>query len=277
MEERGVIYCATGARFVDEAIESVKSLKEIMPQVPVCVFTDDPERCRAGGFDQVIELSQPAYSFFDKISTIQGSPYERTIFLDTDTYVCQDFTELFELGPRFEIAGAYEPIRQAVPMEGVPEWLPEINSGVIYFHMNDRVRALIERWAAQYSKAHRGDQASLRKVLFESDIRFHILAPEYNVRTVFPAMVCGRIGAKILHGREMDGPKYARKINRNVNGFPRIYLPDWTFLYGKHFHFLDGLSARVIRRRLEGRRLHQKRRMESREQEAQGQDEKRIG
>lgn len=36
------------------------------------------------------------------------SPFEHTIFLDTDTFVCGDFSELFDLLDHFDIAMSHD-------------------------------------------------------------------------------------------------------------------------------------------------------------------------
>jgi hypothetical protein len=46
------------------------------------------------------------------------------------------------------------------------------------------------------------DQIAFREVLYESDVRFMTLTPEYNCRSQFPVYLEGE--AKILHARHQD-------------------------------------------------------------------------
>src|SRR5688500_10192769 len=100
--ESGIIYVATGDRYRDEAVGACTSLKQCMPHVPVALFTDIPEV--ASLFDHVIVLDNPTCDFGDKIRGIQCSPFVRTIFLDTDTCVCDDISDLFDLLDHFDLA-----------------------------------------------------------------------------------------------------------------------------------------------------------------------------
>ncbi|MDR3559512.1 MAG: hypothetical protein P4L58_03870, partial [Candidatus Pacebacteria bacterium] len=54
--EKGVIYVAVGQDSINEANRSVKSLKKVMPQLQVSVFTDMPEIVD-GGFDAIRNIN----------------------------------------------------------------------------------------------------------------------------------------------------------------------------------------------------------------------------
>ena len=112
-ESRGVVYVATGEKFVAEALISVRSVKKQMPEIPITLFTDlqglvgnPPE-----GVDSVCYLTQVTNSCRDKIYPLTDSPYEKTLFLDTDTYVCKPVYDLFTMLDRFDIALAQAPDR----------------------------------------------------------------------------------------------------------------------------------------------------------------------
>jgi hypothetical protein len=66
-----------------------------------------------------------------------------------------------------------------------------------------------------------GDQATFRVALYQSEVRFTVLPPEYNCRFVFPAYVQGPV--RILHGRGPDLEGVERQINE-VSG-PRVFVP----------------------------------------------------
>ena len=54
----GVIYVAIGARFVAEARLSAESVRRVLPEVPILLFTDRFPESRSG-FDEIIKLSTP--------------------------------------------------------------------------------------------------------------------------------------------------------------------------------------------------------------------------
>ena len=43
MEDRGILYFATGAKYVAEAVASAESAKKLMPGVPIALVTDEGE------------------------------------------------------------------------------------------------------------------------------------------------------------------------------------------------------------------------------------------
>ena len=57
-------------------------------------------------FDVRRNLPNPEYSFLDKIIALSRTPFEKTLFLDTDTFVIEPLDEIFELLERFDMAAA---------------------------------------------------------------------------------------------------------------------------------------------------------------------------
>ena len=85
---RGVVYIATGSKFVSEALASIGSLKKQMPDLPVTLFTDSDDRnnFHYNKVDSVFLIDEATRSCRDKIRPLLDSPYEKTLFLDTDTF-----------------------------------------------------------------------------------------------------------------------------------------------------------------------------------------------
>jgi hypothetical protein len=54
----GVIYLAIGARFIAEARVSAESVRRVLPEVPIVLFTDRVPEIR-DGFNAIIQLSAP--------------------------------------------------------------------------------------------------------------------------------------------------------------------------------------------------------------------------
>jgi hypothetical protein len=101
---RGVIYAAIRERFVDEARISARSVRRFLPSARIVLFTD-LQLERSEPFDQVIRLtSLSAKPHLDKLNCMKNSPFAETLFLDTDTYVCGELSDLFELLAQFDIA-----------------------------------------------------------------------------------------------------------------------------------------------------------------------------
>jgi len=146
---KGFLYIATGERFIAEACASARRVKELMPEVPLALPSDaEPE---AQLFAHWIPIKDPRCTFADKIVPLAKTPFEQTVFLDTDTYLCAAVPELFELLERCDIAMAHAPMRVTGTVP-VPASFPECNSGVIAYNMNERTESLLANWEQFYTE-----------------------------------------------------------------------------------------------------------------------------
>ena len=177
-----------------------------MPGLAIAVVTDLPSKAGAE-FDQVIECTTPPrYSFFDKVLALQDSPFEDTLFLDADTVVCDSCLEAFDLLERFDLAIAHDSSRLGASVDCTDAFV-ELNTGVLFFRRTDAVRRLFGRWLEAYrlgderAPGERHDQPFLRAELFQSDVRFYVLTPEYNLTLWHPGFVGSRGRVKVVHGK----------------------------------------------------------------------------
>ena len=185
-------------------------------------------------FDDVRKIEHPSFSFADKIKPLFESPFEQSIFLDTDTHVCVPLDDVFALLALVDIAAAHAPMRVTWPQPDISDAFPEVNSGVLAWRKSYNSDMLFGEWERLYhlhvaSTGQTDDQPALRRALFESGIRMAILPPEYNFRTVMPSFA-GRGKVKIIHGRHADIAAVERRINRSQGC--RVVLPG-----GREFAF----------------------------------------
>jgi hypothetical protein len=220
--DRGVIYVGFGQEYLSEVLVSAASVKRHMPHLPITVFCNPNITCP--NVDEVIGV-EPDESFpgcAAKIRHIAVSPYDQTLFLDSDTYVCGDLAELFALLDVFDLAAAHAPTRAIYEVEGVPDSFPEFNTGVILFRRSPEMAKVLSGWADLYLRHlerddrgalrwlqpadrrwHRlNDQGAFREALYRSGLRVATLPPEYNCRFTAPGLVDGPV--RILHGRGPD-------------------------------------------------------------------------
>ena len=224
--DRGVIYVATGPAYVAEALASAASVRRHMPDLPITLYTD--RSVASPHLDEVVRFD--AHGYLARIPRLALSPYERTLFLDSDTYVCGELTGAFDLLDRFDIALAHAPLRAIHEVAGVPDGFPEYNAGVILFRRSPEVQACLAAWTAKFAEfqeqVRRGevrwlcpdhrriyghDQGALRQALYGSNLRIATLPPEYNCRFSVPGFVDGPV--RILHGRGLAFPAVAAAIN----------------------------------------------------------------
>ena len=96
----GVIYIAySQKKYIDEAIFSATSVKKHNPNLSITIFTD--YELKNNCFDIVKKLPPNNFKFRCKQDFLKNTPYEKTLYLDTDTYVNDNIEDLFNLLPIF--------------------------------------------------------------------------------------------------------------------------------------------------------------------------------
>jgi len=225
--ERGIVYTATGSDFVEEAGVSARTVREAMPDVDICLITDEDVTDTV--FNTVVRVSDPDYGFVDQIRYMQHAPYDRTVFLDTDIYVDEDISELFTLLDQFDIAAAYNHNREAFELESVPASFPEYNTGVIAYRNDSAFGDFLDQWEREYwemsDSPEAQNQPSFRKALYGSRLRLATLPTEYNCMVRYPGHAVGTV--KIFHGRllDIDSPGAVKYVDmedavEKINSFP---------------------------------------------------------
>jgi hypothetical protein len=226
---RGVLYIAFGERYVREAIYSASTLRA-HSDVPVTLFAD---RDVASPDIDRVEVFEPTHKRA-KVEMLPRSPYDRTLYLDSDTRILDDVSPLFDLLDRVDIAAARDYVRRshrwaaAIPeYAAIPEVFGEFNCGVLLYRRSEATAALLEGWNAtfqRYRHLTRGqDQASFRMAMWSSDIRYGVLPSEWNRRSAFrqwkTASRARRAGVplpwrpRILHWHGLDRPGILDRIN----------------------------------------------------------------
>jgi len=257
-QSRGYLYVATGEKFIEEATRSAKSLRRVSDDVSIAIAADSSVDNEV--FDEKITIKDPAYGFADKINNLDRSPFDRTIFLDSDTNIFHDISNLFDLLEHFDIAAVPNndhTSRETFDLESVPDCFPEYNTGVLVYR-TEVMSNFAPKWNSFYEKDHPHDQPSFREALFKSDLRLSPLTPEYNFMFRYPQHIIGKV--KVSHGRLGDVPYFSpiRKdetdIIKSVNksSKSRIYLPHPLFgpVVKTHmdpsFHFRRSVTNRGI-------------------------------
>jgi len=219
----GVLYLASGEKFVSKAVKSARSLKKFHPDVPITIYTDliDP----GDVFDQVVPLDNPFTDPGDSILSEQHFPYDLNLYLDADTYVCGSISSIFGRLERSEILAAQNVARawwnQEIYTEletAPPESFPEYNSGVVAYRDTASVRRLFEEWNQTYDELGGGlNQPAFRCALYEADIRLGTLPPEYNFMTHSVGFASGEV--RIVHQgpSNVDLQEFANRINQRTD------------------------------------------------------------
>jgi hypothetical protein len=188
----GIVYTTFGDRCLKELEYSVKTLKKMHAELSVTLFTNKPYTN-----DEIDNIE------FKDIKTnrvkqeyLYESPYQNTLYLDSDTGIVGSIIELFDLMDRFDIAATQDLIRKHDKKSeiypdyaAIPDGFPEYAGGVILFKKSTSVENFFKIWRKNFNKWYEltgqvRDQPSFRVSLWQcKDLHIYTLPPEYNIRS----------------------------------------------------------------------------------------------
>jgi hypothetical protein len=239
---RGAIYVVMhDPRYLNLLRASVESLKRVMPELPVTVFSQFP--VEGLHFSEVRKVEPAGDGFYDKARLMLESPYEQTVFIDTDIYAVQRFDELFALLDRFDFAATHEEYLNTdwfshYPRPDIPASYPEFNTGILAYRRSTSMDQLLVTWSELYKKfleenpgKATNDQPFFRAAAYYSEARAATLGREYNCKFRGQGYLNGP--AKLLHGhvKFKMKPEYMRRVAAVMNASvkPRVYIGGKVF------------------------------------------------
>jgi hypothetical protein len=232
----GIMYSAFGERYIAEAARAARS-SLAHNDVPHVIFSagevlDPPPGVAVVSFEQT-----SAAPFLDRIANMRRSPFERTIYLDTDTFVVDSILDVFELLDDYDLAAAQAPGYRGLDDPEVPAAFPEFNCGFVAWRASERVSEFLASWEATYrewlekdvlkgprggeapSRSPIGDQPAFRRCAWQHGMRVATLAPEYNLRLGIQTTVIDRV--RVIHGHSDKYETLAERFNRATG--PRTF------------------------------------------------------
>ncbi len=179
-QDCGFIFATTGELYTILARRAARTLRQVMPDAQIDLFTDqdltDPVFTRIHRLNH--STSRP------KMEALRRSRFRKTVYLDADIVVLADVSELFALLDRVELAACQGWARGRVYMgDGtVPRAFPMLNSGVLAVRICRRTRTFMMEWERRMvSNQEKLDQGSLRNAVYDSNLVYTVLPPEYNM------------------------------------------------------------------------------------------------
>jgi hypothetical protein len=229
----GILYSCTGEYYVAEAVRSARSSLR-HNHLPHVLFTSTGGEGIEGLSIAHYEPSSNPYA--DKIANMRRSPFERTLYLDSDTFVVDEIAHVLRLLDHYDMAVAYAPAYRGLADPAVPAAFYEFNTGVLAWRATERVAGFMRSWEETYiawlgdepfegaskaSRSRRADQPAFRRCAWEHGLSLFVLAPEYNFRLGYPTTVVDRV--RVIHGDNANFEALAARINRVQ--LPRTWPP----------------------------------------------------
>ena len=239
----GFLYVAIGQKYIQEAKRSAESLKKHAKSAKIALVTNEFFSCDI--FDEIIVIDRESSMDWKtglayKVEGLLCSPFEKTFFLDTDTYFTDDVQELFRILDFFDllICHASNDISK-IKIEGKKlEGLSPYNTGVIVYKNSEKVKSLFKHWKDLFTNnpaKYSSDQPAFMEALLYHDIKIYVLSYVYNFRlpsfiTVPPLKV------KLLHGRSSNYDRLNHIINKHKHNH-RTWSPYWGMMFKSYRRF----------------------------------------
>ncbi len=219
----GVVLSGSGTFYIAEAVAAARSSLR-HNRVPHLLFASEATETPDGLSVQTFEPSGNPYA--DKIANMGRSPFERSIYLDSDTYVVDEIVHVLDVLDHYDLAVAFAPGYRGLDDPAVPSAFYEFNTGVLAWRASAATAAFMQAWEETYrswlehdefpgaqraSRGRRADQPAFRRCAWEHGLRVFVLGPEYNFRLGFPASAIGRV--RVIHGESEDHPALAARLN----------------------------------------------------------------
>ncbi len=214
MNKTGIYMIAAGEQAETEAARAVSRIRQVWPEVEIYLRS--------------FEVEKPP--MLERIEQLMKTPFDRTLYMDADTWLVEPVPELFTVLQRFHLAMAIDTYREVYSVNA-PEAFPEFNGGIMAYRSEKPVMDFFYDWAERFQKHHDErdgvshpevgffhSQPSMRESLYHSALRICTLPAEYNWRGV------GYVhhSVKIVHKRP-NPEEEAELINEHA-GRPRTKL-----------------------------------------------------
>ena len=234
-ENYGVFYVAAGQKYIDEACNSARSLKKINSSLKISIACNhQPEDI--GLFDRIILVNETVASrneglLFKTKYLYALSPYQKTLFVDTDTFFINDIESGFGILDYFDVSMTLDPPDSHFPTlsSGKKIDCKPVNTGVIFFRKNEVNNYLFQEWLKIYSEKlshnpnlRESDQTSCTEALMSCSSRLYPLSPEWNTRFCFINTL--KEPVKILHAYSSNIDRIADLVNLESNKL-RAWVP----------------------------------------------------
>jgi len=235
MADRGILYVAIGDQFLQEANQAAARAARTT-DLPISIVTH--RDVNPDFYDQVIVDENPTYSVSDKSRNLLKSPYEETLYMDSDTFMVEEVTGIFDCLQESSLAVTLDPHEGSLYSgnynvdDAIPQSFPEFQTGVIVYRQHRETQEFIENWVNNHPGPDYPDQLSFRKTLYERDLDIDLFSARYNA--LMANVVNGPV--KIIHDNnrnlsDVSQPELDRILSE-INDYQGVRIPYNS--YSKH-------------------------------------------
>jgi Nucleotide-diphospho-sugar transferase len=204
MTRRGVIYCATNhVAYFEAALTSAIVLRHLNPELPITIVCDSPIYCtlplHAYGIFTIVANPTLAGNFLSRSLKTQlnhFSPYEETLYLDSDILPMQPITPIWDYLASADCAMVVDRMptiadcdhiavaEKAYTLATLPGRTTQFNSGVMLWRKNHHTTQLFQQWQREWSRFQKHDQLALVRALAQTQLSVARLPVNYNISPI---------------------------------------------------------------------------------------------
>jgi len=235
--KHGLILCAGGKnQYINEARYAAKTFKRFNPTIPVTLFTDQNITAH-GEFDRIIIETGLGHPQKLKMHGMLHTPYERTLYLDSDTRTCGSLAELFAVLDFYNIGFTHR-VKCKWPPNSTPIFVDYVDynclqGGMLLFNKSKPATAFIKKWQHTFNQTpdelvqpgtQYGDQVVLNNIFSELTPNHKTeLNPVYLPNRIYNARPwmweqLKRDGlwsdVKVLHARGLNTSTFITTLNK---------------------------------------------------------------
>lgn len=183
MPNRGILYIASGDKYIQEAHRAARRAHRVT-DLPISIVVD--REVEAEVYDHIIIDEDPEHGVSDKARNLLKSPYDETIYMDSDTFVVEEVSELYGCLNRASLAVTLDPHEGSLYSgkyeidEEIPNSIPEYQTGVIVYRQTSDINNFIDNWTSRHKSPEFPDQLSFRETVYNHSIDFEIFSSRYN-------------------------------------------------------------------------------------------------
>jgi len=144
--------------------------------------------------------SEGRFYFESKIKILSNTRFEKNLYLDGDVKTLVNIDPIFLMLDKFSIVVAHDSCRTTKWSDTfkIPLCFPDLNCGFLFYRKNDTYD-FFKEWENNFLvQPQPHDQPSFRKTLWDCNLRFAILTPEFNWR---PSKFHYHQDLAVIHGR----------------------------------------------------------------------------
>jgi hypothetical protein len=218
MANRGILFVVWGEYNKEELIRSVESISST-------------------GLPYVVRILPTTFGLHNKAWMYDLSPYDETLYLDTDTVVMGDLGIGWDQMGKHGLSLCICEAPFALRFEGIKKDIIEYNTGVMFFKKDPEVKKLFDKWKeltltvddrcyffkndGQKYVCPKNDQASFAVAVDELNFNPAVLPMNFNIRPLWHQHFFGQI--KVWHDHTPP-PQPLIDSNKSFGPFQGIQL-----------------------------------------------------